>query len=186
MHFADDGKNLIPAFGIEAGSRLIENQRLGLHGQYTGNGYAAHLTAGKLKRILGSNGFWIQMDHTHCLDNTIMDFIFGEPHVLWPESNIFFHSLFKQLIFRILKNESHPLAQLLSVDLLLMDILSVNKHLAGRRFQQTVQVLDKCRFSTACMSHKSDELAILDIEIDLVQCFVLKNASRRIHMRDID
>ena len=85
--------------------RQVQNERGGLHRQHSGNGHAALLSAGKLKGRF-SEQIFRKADLRASVPHALGDLLFRQSEILRPKGHVFFHGFLKELIFRILKDQS--------------------------------------------------------------------------------
>jgi hypothetical protein len=79
--------------------------------------------------------------------NPVVKFTIGKTEVARSKSNFIINRLRKKLLFRHLKNKANPSAKLKQFCLTAAYRVSIKVNLPGSRFQQTVKVLDKSRFT---------------------------------------
>ncbi len=98
---------------VEPGGRLIENKNIGLHRQHRRQCQPLALTAGEVKRhpivVPG------KADLLQCLLRPLFSLIFRQPKLPRAESNLFVTARAKELIGRILEDQTDRAAVLLAV-----------------------------------------------------------------------
>ena len=159
----------VTAAGIQACGRFIQNQDRRLHGQDAGNGNTAHLAAGQLKGAAFGIFLIIQMNAFHGITNPLINFGSGQSLVFRAESDILRNGLLKKLIFRILENQADPLTQGTTIDMLTVQVLTVNQNLAGGGLEQAVEMLYEGRFTAAGMADDPDKFSVFDPERNIIQ-----------------
>ena len=88
--------------------------------------------------------------------------------------------ILEKLMLRILEYQSYLASQGTSVIFLSPDILSIVSNGTGSRTDQSIEMLDQCRFSTSCMSDNSDKLSVRNRKIDIFQRMDLIGSSRTV------
>ena len=83
-------------------------------------------------------------------------------------------------MLRILEYQSYLASQGTPVIFLSPDILSIVSDGTGSRTDQSIEMLDQCRFSTSCMSDNSDKLSVRNRKIDVFQRMDLIGSSRTV------
>ena len=97
----DVGHQVFPARRVQSGGGLVQHQHLGLHGDDTGQGHPALLSAGELKGRL----FQLVIPDAHklgALPHAAVQLRPGFSHVGRAEGDILIHGLLKELVLRVL------------------------------------------------------------------------------------
>ena len=89
--------------------------------------------------------------------------------VFRAEGDILGDGLLKQLVFRILEDQSDPLSKGAPVHMLAVQVFSVDEDLPGGGFEQPVQMLDKRGFAAAGMADDADEFPVVNAEGHIVE-----------------
>ena len=136
---AEDGFHTLR---VQAGSRLVQNEYLGFHGNDPRDGNPAFLAAGKLK-----GGLVPQAHKVGRRPHPAVDFFFVQPHVLGAEGDILVHRLLKELILWVLEHQPYlepgPPGDL-GVG---PDVGVLEPYLSRSGLEQGVQVLDEGGFA---------------------------------------
>ena len=169
-------QDLCPAGRIKSRGGLVENEHLRLHGDDTGDGHPAFLSAGQiegrhLQLLLG------QTDQLGRFPNPAVDLIGLQAHILGAEGDVLVHRLLKKLVLGVLEHQTHPEPGLAGKFLILVDVLTVQQNRAGGGLQQTVQVLHEGGFAGTGVADDAHELAPLHGEVHVVDGLVLKGGS---------
>ena len=175
IQFLHAVQNLIAAARIEARGRLIQHKHLRSHREDTRNRDAALLAAREFKRRLLVKALR-KPDHSERLSCALLDFVLRESHVLRTETHVLKHIDLKELMFRVLKHEPHLGAERAHVVPLRVNILAVDKELARRRANQTVQMLDQCGFSGAGVPDEPHKLTVRNIKAHIAECRLRKGS----------
>ena len=167
LHLLDQLQYLRSSLRIQSCSGLVQNQDLRLHSQHSCNGHSPLLSSGKFKgrlliELLG------KANTLKRLLGTGFDLLLRQSQILGAETHIGKDIDLKQLVFRILKNQSHLTAQQFLVKPLFIDILTVKADGSGSAFDQTVQVLYQGRFAGTGMSDDSNKLSVRYLQIDVI------------------
>ena len=180
----DIAQNFRPAYGIQAGGGLVQNQHLRLHGNDSGDGHPTLLTAGQVK----GRDLQLRLRQAYKargLPDTAVNLFFVQTHILGAEGNVPVDRLLKELILRVLEHQSHPEPGLPGQLLVRPDVHPVQKHLAGGGLQKAVHLLHQGGFSGACMSDNADKLSGFQGKGDIVQSLVLKGRARTVNVVEI-
>ena len=114
-------EEIISSGRVEAGGRLIENQHLRAHRQYTGDRNTPLLSARELKRRLLPERL-AEADHTQRFLCTLPCFCLRHALVLRTEHDVRDDIDLEELILRVLEHEAHFEAKLLHVELRCIDV----------------------------------------------------------------
>ena len=152
---------------IEPGGGLVENEHLGTHGDHARDGDAALLPAGELERRALKQRL-VHAGKACRFTHALIDLLGREAGVFRAEGNVFIHRLLKELVLGILKDEPDLKAHVARGLLAAVDILPVEEHGAGRRRDQTVEVLDERAFAGARVADDAHELSGGNVKMNIV------------------
>ena len=160
-------KHAAAACGIEACGGLVKNEHLGTHGDHACDGDAALLTAGELERRalkqrLVHAGKACRFTHAR------IDLFRGEAGVFRAEGDVPIHRLLKELVLGVLKDKPDLKAHVARGLLAAVDVLPVEKHGAGCRREQPVEVLDERAFAGARVADDAHELSGGNVKMNIV------------------
>ena len=175
------GKDLRPAAGVQARGGLVQDQHLRLHGDNTGNGHPALLSAGEVK---GRNCqlFFRQAHEASSFPDTAVDLLRLQTHIFGAEGNILVHSFLEKLILRVLEHQANPEPRLPGGCLIRPDALAIQQNIAGGGLQQAVQMLHQGGFAGACMSDDAHKFTPVQGEIHILQCLMLKGRADAVYI----
>ncbi len=177
MQLLDFSQYLVTTMGVQTGRRFIQDDYRRLHSNHPGHRHTPLLPAGKLKRGPVTQGLKIQPYHFHSLLHSSINLIVGQADVTWPECYIFENSLFKKLVFRVLKYKADLLSYCLEMHAFSPNIHLINKDPATRGFQQAVEVLNQSRFSRTGLSDNRYEFPVLYLKGHVVDSAPLKRSA---------
>ena len=160
-------KHAAAACGIEACGGLVENEHLGTHGDYARDGDAALLAAGKLERRALKERL-VDAHKARRLTHARIDLLGGEAGVFRAEGDVPVHRLLKELVLGVLKDKPDLKAHVARGLLAAVNVLPVEKHGAGRRREQPVEVLDERAFAGARVADDAHELSGGNVKINIV------------------
>lgn len=160
-------KHAAAACRIEPGGGLVENEHLGTHGDHARDGDAALLAAGKLERRALKERL-VDAHKARRLTHARIDLLGGEAGVFRAEGDVPVHRLLKELVLGVLKDKPDLKAHVARGLLAAVNVLPVEKHGAGCRREQPVEVLDERAFAGARVADDAHELSGGDGEINIV------------------
>lgn len=142
-------QDLPPPMGVQHAGRLIKHQTSGLHGQHAGDGNPLLLSP---RQVMGravpirahADGFQGGIDPFSHLPR-------GDPDVFQTEGHVVLHDGGHDLIVRMLKHHPHSPPDLPPIAVVL-GVKSGHIHIAFRRFEDAVEMLDQRRFSRAVVA----------------------------------
>ena len=152
---------------IEPGGGLVENEHLGTHGDHARDGDAALLPAGELERRALKERL-VDAHKARRLTHARIDLLGGEAGVFRAEGDVPVHRLLKELVLGVLKDKPDLKAHVARGLLAAVNVLPVEKHGAGCRREQPVEVLDERAFAGARVADDAHELSGGDGEINIV------------------
>ena len=85
MVVLDFGQDLVPAFGVQTGGRLVQHEDAGLHGHDARHRHAALLAAGQFKGAALQQGL-VQADKAGGLVDAAVDLGLVQPMFLGPKA----------------------------------------------------------------------------------------------------
>ena len=133
MIVPDVGHQVLPAGRVQARRGLIQDQHLRLHGQHTCQGHPPFLPAGEFKG--GFVHLVVPDSHqTGGLPDTVVQLVPGFSLVGRSEGDVFVNRFFKELVLRILENQSHPEPHLTDFLRLCPDVPTAQENLPLRWF----------------------------------------------------
>jgi hypothetical protein len=109
-----------------------QDQHVGPHGDDAGDGHSAFLPAGELKRRFFEHLFR-DAHKTGRFINPLPDLIVGELHVFRAEGDVFVYGVFKELVFRVLKDQSDTEPDRPQDVLRFIDVAAVYENCSGNR-----------------------------------------------------
>ena len=174
-------QHLCPSRGVQAGGGLVQNQHFRFHGNHTGDRHPALLSAGQFK----GRGLQLLRGKPHQLSrlpHPAVHLLLIQAHILGAEGDVLINRFFKQLVFGILKYQSHPEPALPGGGLIRPDVLSVQKNRAGGGAQQSVEMLHQGGFAGTGMADDSDKLSPLHRKGHILQRHMLKRGSGAVYM----
>ena len=177
-------QNLISALRVQTSRRLIQNQKGRIHRQDSRDRHPAFLSSGQLKRRFFIIAF-IQPYMLQSLFRALLTFFRRKSLILWSETDVGKNVCLKQLMFRILKHQSHMTAQFPEVVAFLPDILPVVINVSRGRPDQPVEMLYQRGLSAAGMTDHSDKLTVLDFHRHMFQGMHLISGSRAVGISHI-
>ena len=124
-------KKGVPPQGIKAGNGLVQNKDAGICSQDARNGNAPLLPAGKAQGRLIPHLVIVQAHGLKGAAHGLPRLLRAIAQALQSKAYVLFHRPLKKLIFRVLKYQSHPAAELYPVIAFLVYIFSVQQHPAG-------------------------------------------------------
>ena len=139
-----------------------------MHGHNARNRHAALLPAGKFKRAFLQQ-FVRKTDKGGGLLHAAVDLGFVQPHVAGAVGDVLGAGLLKQLVLRVLHDQTHLEAERPQVGPLLPHILAVDEDAAGGGAVQAVEMADKRRFAAAGGADDADKVAFFHTEAHIVQ-----------------
>jgi len=159
-------KDLIPPHRIQSCGRLIQDQYLGIHRQNTGNGYSSLLSSGQFKRGLRIITF-VQSHMFQGFFCPFFTFLRWQILILRSETDVGQYIGLKQLMFRILEDQSYLTSQSTKRKFVCPDILSLKINMSFCRTDQSIKMLDQGGFSTSGVSDDSNKLSLRYFQIDI-------------------
>ena len=170
-------KNFISSLRIKACRRLIQNQHLGIHSQYTCNSNSSFLPSGKLERRFCIITF-IKTHMSQCLFGPFFAFFLSKILILRSKTHICQYIGLKKLMLRILKYQTHLASKTTKWELFCPDVLTLKINFPLCRTYQTIKMLNQCRFTAACMPDNSHKLSLRDFQINIFQSMHLIRCTR--------
>ena len=173
---ADVFQNGVAACGVKSCGGLIENQNVRLHGDYAGNGDSALLTAGEIE-----GRFFQQLvadaHEARRAANPGVKRLTGNSLVFGAKGDVLPAAFFKELVFRVLEDQTYPATDGMCKFFVLPDIFSLKENLSGAWLQKTVQMLDQGGLSGAGVSDDPGQLSGVEGQVDTLHCGMLKRCA---------
>ena len=138
-----------------------------MHGDHARDGDAALLPAGELERRALKERL-VDAHKARRLTHARIDLLGGEAGVFRAEGDVPVHRLLKELVLGVLKDKPDLKAHVARGLLAAVNVLPVEKHGAGCRREQPVEVLDERAFAGARVADDAHELSGGDGEINIV------------------
>ena len=167
--FAEPGQDVhdaLPGFGIEAIGGLVEEQGLGLHGQYPGQGHELLLAAGELvSQPIAKSG---QPQQRQGVLGQAPGRLLVESPIQGPEGHVVEHRGIDDLVIGVLQQQADTLAYRPKI-LLRAHRPALEAHLAGIRAQQPHHDVQQRGLSRAVRPEKADAFPGPENEIQSAQ-----------------
>ncbi len=171
---------------IQTRSGFIQHQDLRIQHQDPGDGHTALLAAGKIEGTPLEIRF-IEPHHRQNRFHLLQGIFFTDPEVFGTECDVPANGLLEELVFRKLKHKSDLPAEFLQVFDFhpRQDFAAQDLQFPGSRHQQTIEVLHKRGFSTACLSYDRRHFPLRDPDAGAIQCLIGKGRVRAVHMAQV-
>ena len=160
---------------VQCGGRLIHEQDIRLDGQCTGDAETLLLSAGKTERGLSETILQLIPDGRLAkrgLDDLIELLLVADTVRTWTIGHIVIDRHRERI--RLLEDHTDPLTKCIDIDILLIDVLPIEKDLtidtaALHQIVHAVQRLEQCGLATAGRSDEGRDLIRRNVQVDVMK-----------------
>ena len=166
-----DVQNFSDHLRIQRGGRLVEKHDFRSHAECPDNGDTLLLSAGQLARI--GVGTVRETDLPQKIQRVLLRLLFLEALQLRGCQRQVPHDIHMREQVELLEHHTHSLTVLVDVRLRIADVDSVKNDLAAGGLLEPVQAAEEGGFSGAGGADDADHIALLDIDRNVLQNFVI-------------